>query len=104
MRPSTIQVNSATASPWHPLDWGKNPFHVSVGVSLDGTSGITYDLEYTYVNVMAGDTPASDQVFTALSAKTAAAEYQFSAPVAAVRLALSAHTSGAALATILQAG
>lgn len=103
MRPSTLTVDAVATSDWYPLDHSMAPFNVSVGVSLDG-GALTYDLEYTYVDVLRGDVPAADEVFKALTAQTAAGEHQFASPVAAVRLNVTAYTSGAAKATVLQAG
>lgn len=103
MKPSKLTQGAAGASAWHPLDYHREPFQVSVGVDIGGGT-LTYDLEYTYVNVRKGGIPAASEVYQKLTGQTAGADTQFDFPVAAVRLNVTAYTSGEAVARVLQAG
>ena len=105
MRPVRVTVGSATSSAPIPLDHYRDPFNVGVGVSVTGT--LTYTVEHTFDDVFAeGFNPATATWFanSGLSAKTASLDGNYAFPVTAVRLRVSAYTSGSATMTIIQAG
>lgn len=102
MQPSKLVQGAAGVSAWHPLDYHREPFQVSVGVDTGGGT-LTYDIEYTHVNVRR-ETPAAGEVYQKLAGQTTSADTQFDFPVAAVRLNLTAYTSGQVVARVLQSG
>jgi hypothetical protein len=103
MRPQTVTVSSQAASAWIPLDYKQTPFNATVAVVVSGT--LTYSVEYTVDNVLAGTSPtafnAEDTTLVGAAASQAGA---ITSPVMAVRLNVTAYTSGSATMTILQGG
>jgi len=78
---------------------------VSINVVVFGS--LTYSVEHTYDDVFSpGFDVASAQWIapTALALKTQSAEGSYTAPVVAVRLNITAYTSGSAAMTVIQAG
>lgn len=100
MRPqSTAPISSVTTSAPIPLDSKQNPFNVGFGVIITGVC--TFTVEHTFDNILAGATPTWLPNATVASATTnASGNYAF--PVTAVRLNVTAYTSGTAVLTVLQ--
>lgn len=107
MRPSTKTLSAVGASEPIPLDHYRGPFNVGVGVVLSAGATLTYTVEHTFDDVFAPDfNPATAAWFpnAGLSARTASLDGNYAFPVMAVRLRISAYTSGSATMTVLQAG
>jgi hypothetical protein len=103
MRPQSVTVSSQTTSAWIPLNYKQTPFNATVAVVVSGT--LTYSVEYTVDNVLAGETPtAFNAEDTTLVGATANQAGAITSPVTAVRLNVTAFTSGTATMTILQGG
>lgn len=103
MKTSTIVANALGPTAWHPANTYGCPFELVVATAT-GDASLTYSVEYTYVNVLAGNDPVGDEVFVKEAAATAASEAIFEMPVAAVRLNVTAYTSGTAVARVIQSG
>lgn len=97
----TAPISSVTTSPPIPLDAYHTPFNVGLGVVSTGTA--TYSVEHTYDDVLTG---AAVTWFTlsTMSGKTTSADATYQAPVSAVRLNVTAYTSGTVTMTLIQAG
>lgn len=105
MRPVRVTLVALGASAPIPLDHYRSPFSVSVNVLVSGT--LTYSVEHTYDDVFSpGFNIASAQWLspTALASKGVSAEGSYTAPVVAIRLNVTAFTSGSASMTVIQAG
>ena len=100
MRPQVITQSSAGTSAWIPLDYKQNPFNVGFGVVASGT--LTYDIEHTFDDVLqAGVTPTAFKHST-VTAQTTSKDGNYAFPVRAVRINVTAYTSGSATLTLLQ--
>lgn len=97
---ATKTVSSQTTSPWIPLDDNQAAFNVSLVVSMTGT--LTYSVEFTLDNIQ--DPSVTPAVFSVamLTAKTASASSYLKSSVKAVRLNVTAYTSGSATLAIRQ--
>lgn len=90
---STKTVSSQTTSPWIPLDDNQAAFSATVAVAVSGT--LTYSVEFTLDNVQ--DPAVTPVAFPAgLVGKTASNTTFIKSPVKAVRLNVTAFTSGSA--------
>ena len=81
--------------------------HISVAVVLAPASTLTYTVEHTYDDVFReGFNPATAAWFpnVDLAAETANGETKYTTPVTAIRLNVTAFTSGSATITIIQSG
>lgn len=98
MRPQVVTQSAAGTTAWIPLDYKQNPFNVGLGLVISGTN--TADVEHTFDDPFTG-TPTAFKHST-LVGKTANADGNYAFPVRAVRLNVTAWTSGSATLTILQ--
>ena len=83
------------------------PSAISVAVTLAPASTLTYTVEHTYGDVFARDfNPATAVWFpnVDLTADIANGETQYTSPVTAIRLRVTAYTAGSATITVIQAG
>lgn len=83
-----------------------SPFNVGVAVTLSPAAALTYNVEHTYDDVFAPKfDPAAATWFVnpTYSAKSANQDGAYTAPVTAVRLNVTAYTSGSAVINVLQA-
>lgn len=101
MRPQSVTVSSVAASAWIPMDYKSDPFNVGFGVVVSGT--LTYTVEHTFDNVLAGATATAFPNATVV-AQTTSKDGNYVVPVMAIRLNVTAFTSGSATLTILQSG
>lgn len=107
MRPVRVTVGSQTSSAVIPLDVNQDPFNVSIGVALSAGATLTYSVQHTFDDVFDKNfNPANATWFTnsGLSAKTTSSDGNYTLPVTAIRLNVSAFTSGTATMTVIQAG
>jgi hypothetical protein len=89
------------------MDQYQTPFDVGLGVTLTAGATLTYTVQHTFDDVFAaGFTPAGASWFphATLAAKTASSDGNYVAPVTAIRLNVTAYTSGSATLTVIQAG
>lgn len=103
MRSITRTVSSLTSSTAVPLDTYRNPFNVSIGcVVPSGT--LTYKVQHTFDNVQ--DPAVTPTWFdnATITGKTASFDGNYAYPVTAVRLTVTAYTSGSVTMTVVQAG
>lgn len=102
----SVGVNGLGYSQPYPLDVYLTPFEVSV--SVDGSGQATYKAQYTYDNVWASTWPNGTQNWVdsaSMTGKTAAFVDSVTAPVTAVRFAITtAHSAQVVAGTIVQAG
>ena len=107
MRPVVVSVGALGSSAVVPLDHYKQPFNVGVGVVLSAGATLTYTVEHTFNDPFDSSFSAATATWfpnTGLSAKTASSDGNYAYPVRAVRLTITAYTSGTATMTLIQAG
>jgi hypothetical protein len=83
-----------------------SPFNVGLGVALSAGAVLTYTVEHTFDDVFAaGFNPATATWYpnTTLTAQTVSKDSNYAYPVTAVRLNVTAWTSGTAAFTVIQA-
>lgn len=100
MRPQVIQLSSATASAWIPLDYKQSPFNVGFGVVVSDTA--TYKIQHTFDDVYdptVTPTAFDHETVTGVSANE---DGNYAYPIRAVRLNVTSWTSGTVTATFLQ--
>jgi hypothetical protein len=100
MRPQvTAPIASVTTSAPLVMDSKQSPFNVGFGVVMSGT--LTYTVEHTFDNILGGATPTWFPNAT-VAAAVASANGNYAFPVTAIRLNVTAYTSGQAVLTVLQ--
>ena len=107
MRPIRVTVGSQASSAPVPMDHYQGPFNVSVGVVLSAGATLTYSVEHTFDDVFAPGFDASTATWFAnsgLASKQTSLDGNYAFPVRAIRLTVSAYTSGTATMTLIQAG
>jgi len=107
MRPVRLTVSSQAASAICPMDQYISPFNVGLSVNLSSGATLTYTVQHTFDDVFSPTFDASTAKWfdhSSLAAKTASSDGNYAYPVSAIRLNVSAYTSGTATLNILQAG
>lgn len=107
-RPIRRTLSSATATPPIPLDIHLGSFVITLNAVMSPGASLTYNVEFTTDPVLVEGTlnEASLNWFSVsgLDAKTASAQGNLMAPVTAVRLRVTAYTSGSVTLAVIQAG
>lgn len=100
MRPQVISKVAAGTTAWIPVDYKQSPFNIGFGVTVTGT--LTYDIEHTFDDPY--DTTITPTAFkhSVVVAQTTNKDSNYAFPVRAVRLNVTAFTSGSATLTLLQ--
>lgn len=98
---SSVTVSSQAASAAIPVDYMQVPFNVGAVAVVAGGSTLTFNVEYTYDNVYTVAAPTWIAP-TAFSGKSATTDGAINQPVRAVRLNVTAFTSGSVTLTVLQ--
>lgn len=107
MRPVRVTVASQVASAPIPLDHYQGPFNVGVGVVVAAGSTLTYSVQHTFDDVWDPDFDASTATWftnSALGSKQTTLDGNYAFPVTAIRLNVTAYTSGSVTMTAVQAG
>lgn len=100
MRPTTVTLSAAGTSAWIPLDYKQNPFNVGLGLVISGTN--TTDIEHTFDDIYDSSVTPIAFKHSTLVGKTANSDGNYAFPIRAVRLNVTAYTSGSVSLTILQ--
>lgn len=103
MRAQSITVSSATTSAWIPVDTNKNPFNIGFGVTIS-TAALTYKVQHTFDNVQDSTVTPTAFDHPDVTGKTVNTDGNYAFPVRAIRLNVTAYTSGSAVLTLIQAG
>ena len=105
MRPTSVTVSSATSSAWIPVNYRQNSFNLGIQVDVSAGATLTWVVETTSDNVFDSSvTPIAITALTATGLETGSADEvgNITYPVRAVRLRISAYTSGSATMTVIQ--
>lgn len=100
----TVGVDGTCESQWLVLNYRGGDFNVGIGCELSGTA--TYAIQHTFDNVLANGFVEGDAtVYThsTLTAETTNQDGNYTNPPGAMRLAITAHTSGTVTMKVIQA-
>jgi hypothetical protein len=106
-RPVRVTLGAVAVSAPIPLNNYSTPFSVGVGCDISAGGSLTYTVEHTFDDVFAaGFNPATATWFpnAGLTAQTTDKDGNYSAPVTACRLNVTAWISGTITMTVIQAG
>ena len=104
MRPTQVTVSSQVASAAIPVDWRENDFKLALAVVLSAGASLTYSVQHTFDSVQDPSVTPTWFSTDGLTSLSANADGNISFPVIAVRLNVTAYTSGSATINIIQAG
>lgn len=99
MRPQVVTLSAVGTSAPIPIDWKQSPVNVGLGVVVSGV--LTYTVEHCFEDILGGVTPNWLPNAT-LAAATTSQSGNYAFPVTAVRLNVTAWTSGTATLNVLQ--
>ena len=101
MRPQVVTLSAVADSAPIPMDWTQDPFAIGLGLIFTGTA--TAGVQHTFDDILSGVTPTWYDHST-LVAKTTNTDGNYAFPVTAIRLHVTAWTSGNVTLNILQGG
>lgn len=102
-----VTVGSQTTSVPIPLNTYADPFNVGLGVKLSAGASLTYTVEHTFDDVQSPSFSPATAVWysnSTIVSKTTNQDGNYAFPVTAIRLNVTAWTSGTATLTVIQAG
>lgn len=104
MRIATITVSNTTtgtsqSSPYV-VNWKANNFGIGMGLTMTASKGIGVDIEHTFDDPKSGLTNATWFKHSSLSSRTASADGNYAYPITAIRINITAQTSGNGSATL----
>lgn len=106
-RPYRVTVGAVGSSSVIPLNTYANPFNLGIGCNVSSGATLTYTVQHTFDNVQSESfNPSTATWFsqTALANQTADKDGSYLFPVTAVRLTVTAWTSGTVTMTVIQSG
>src|SRR5690242_4662556 len=109
MRPVRVTVSSQAASAPVPLNNLVQPFNVGIGCVISAGASLTYTVQHTFDDVFSSTfNPSTATWFnhddSGLVSQTGNANGNVAFPVTAVRINVTAYTSGSVTMTVIQAG
>jgi hypothetical protein len=102
-----VTLSSVTVSKPIPLNVYADPFNVGLGVKLSSGAVLTYTVEHTFDDVQSASfSPATAAWYpnASINAATTNLDGNYAFPVTAIRLNVTAYTSGTATLTVIQSG
>jgi hypothetical protein len=106
-RPVRVTVSSAASSAVIPLSLNADPFNVGIGCDVSAGASLTYTVQHTFDDVFSPTfNPSTATWFSnsVIVSQTADRDGNYAYPVTAVRLTVTAWTSGSVTMTVIQAG
>ncbi len=100
----TAGVDGTCESQWYILNYRGSDFNVGIGCELSGTA--TYAVQHTFDDCFANgfvEDDATVYTHSTLSGETTNQDGNYTNPPAAIRLAVTAHTSGTVTMKVIQA-
>ena len=102
MRPKKVTVTGVGTSAWIPVDYKQDPTNIGIGCTVDAGTGTTYSVEHTFDDVYnTAVTPVAFQN-SGITAQTINKDGNYSFPIRAVRLNVTAGTGPVVSMTIMQ--
>ena len=106
-RPVRVTVGSVASSAVIPLNTYGDPFNVGIGCDVSAGGSLTYTVQHTFDDVQSPTfNPSTATWFSnsVIVSQTADRDGNYAYPVTAVRLTVTAWTSGSVTMTVIQAG
>lgn len=106
-QPVRVTVGAAAASRVIPLNTYADPFNVGIGCDVSAGGSLTYTVQHTFDDVFSSTfDPATATWYSnsTLVAQTTDKDGNYAYPVTAIRLLVTAWTSGTVTMTVIQAG
>jgi hypothetical protein len=106
-RPVRVTVSSASSSAVIPLSLNADPFNVGFGCSVSAGGTLTYTVQHTFDDVYSPSFNASTATWysnATVVSQTTSRDGNYAFPVTAVRITVTAYTSGSVTFTVIQAG
>lgn len=104
MRRQTVTVSSAASSAALPLSYGTRDFGVGFGCVVSGGASLTYKVQHTFDDIFNPSVTPTWFDHSSVVSQTVNKDGNYAFPVAAVRLTVTAYTSGSVTLTLLQQG
>lgn len=104
MRRQDITVSSLTNSPAIPLNIHADNFQVGLGCIVSPGAVLTYKVQHTFDDVFDSTVTPNWFDHSAITGKTASIDGNYAFPVTAIRLVVTAYTSGSVSMAVLQSG
>ena len=103
----TAGVNGTAESQWYILNYRGSDFNVGFGVDLSTSASLTYSVEHTfydfYNSTYVEDSPP-EFTHSSVASETTAQFGDYTSPPTAIRLAITAHSSGSANLRVVKSG
>ena len=106
-RPVRVTVSSVASSAVIPLSLNADPFNVGIGCDVSAGGVLTYTVQHTFDDVFSSTFSPSTATWysnSTLVAQTTDKDGNYAYPVTAVRITVTAYTSGSVTMTVIQAG
>lgn len=102
MRRQTVTLSSATNSATLPVDYRAQNFQIGIGCVISGGAVLTYKIQHTFDDIFDATVTPTWFDHSNIVGTTTNKDGNYAFPVAAVRLVVTAYTSGNVTATFLQ--
>lgn len=102
-----VGVDGTCNSNWFVIDYKNPDFNVGFGCAISSGGAMTYGVQHTFDDVLSSDVTETGAVtfnHETVSGKTVSADGDYTNPPNAVRLAVTAHTSGSVKMSLYQVG
>lgn len=103
----SVGVNGLSEGPWMLLNYRGADFNVGIGCSISSGGGMTYAIQHTFTNVLAGGFVEDDAValtHSTLTGETTNQDGNYTNPPVAMRPQITAFTSGSLTTNVIHRG
>ena len=102
MTPQVISLSALGSTAWIPVDYIQNPYNINIAIVLSNTPNLTCKVEYTLDDIFNPAITPTAFTHATLTNLTTNNTGNITSPVRAIRLTVTAWTSGTATMTALQ--
>ncbi len=102
MTPQVISLSAAGSTAWIPVDYVQNPYNINIAIVVSDTPNLTCKVEYTLDDIFNPAITPTAFTHATLTGLTSNTTGNITSPVRAIRLTVTAWTSGTATMTALQ--
>jgi len=102
MTPQVISLSALGSTAWIPVDYIQNPYNINIAIVLSNTPNLTCKVEYTLDDIFNPAITPTAFTHATLTGLTTNSTGNITSPVRAIRLTVTAWTSGTATMTALQ--
>lgn len=102
MTPQVISLSALGSTAWIPVDYVQNPYNINIAIVVSNTPNLTCKVEYTLDDIFNPAITPTAFTHSTLTGLTSNTTGNITSPVRAIRLTVTAWTSGTATMTALQ--